>query len=114
KGWIAKDDRSTYFQEEPNTSFYKSIFFLKEDLSGDYEDIEKELFIQDLSENLKMLVNSSSREEGYATLTQNRYHQLPNLKITHKYVDAFGGLNFNITKEGYEVNVSLSEIKNKT
>lgn len=112
--WIPKEDRSEYYQEEVNTNFYKSIFFLKEDLSGDYEDIEKELFIQDLDENLKMLVSSSSRDQGYATLTENRYHQLPNLKITHKYVDAFGGLNFNITKEGYDVNVSLSEIKNKT
>jgi hypothetical protein len=114
KEWIPKDDRSQYYQEEENTNFYKSIFFLKEDLSGDYEDIEKEMFIQKMNENLKMLVSSSSTDQGYATLTKERFHQLPNLKITHKYVDAFSGLNFNITKEGYEVNVSLSEIKNKT
>ncbi len=114
KEWIPREDQSQYYQEEVNTNFYKSIFFLKEDLSGDYQDIEKELFIQDLDENLKMLVSSTSREQGYATLTEKRYHQLPNLKITHKYVDAFGGLNFNITKEGYDVNISLAEIKNKT
>lgn len=114
KDWIPKDDRSQYYQEELNTNFYKSIFFLKEDLSGDYEDIEKEMFIQKMDENLKMLVSSSSTDQGYATLTKDRFHQLPNLKITHKYVDAFSGLNFNITKDGYEVNVSLSEIKNKT
>lgn len=114
KGWIARDDNSKYYQEEENTNYYKSIFFLKEDLTGDYEDIERELFIQEMPENLKMLVNSSSHDNGYASLTEKHFHQLPNLKITHKYVDVFTGLNFNINKEGYDINVSLSEVKNKT
>lgn len=114
KGWISKEDNSSYYQEEENTNFYKSIFFLKEDLTGDYEDIEKELFIQNMPENLKMMVNSSSRDSGFVTLTENRFHQLPNLKITHKYVDVFSRLNFNINKEGYDVNVTLGEVKNKT
>ncbi|RQO31551.1 hypothetical protein DBR32_06225 [Taibaiella sp. KBW10] len=114
KGWISKEDNSSYYQEEENTNFYKSIFFLKEDLTGDYEDIEKELFIQNMPENLKMMVNSSSRDSGFVTLTENRFHQLPNLKITHKYVDVFSRLNFNINKEGYDINVNLGEVKNKT
>lgn len=114
KGWIDREDNSSYYQEEESTNFYKSIFFLKEDLTGEYEDIEKELFIQNMPENLKMLVNSSSRDSGFVTLTEKRFHQLPNLKITHKYVDVFTRLNFNINKEGYDINVNLGEVKNKT
>lgn len=114
QGWIDREDTSSYYQEEEHTNFYKSIFFLKEDLSGEYEDIEKELFIQNMPENLKMLVNSSSKDSGFVTLTEKRFHQLPNLKITHKYVDVFSRLNFNINKQGYDINVNLGEVKNKT
>ncbi|WP_129019824.1 acetate and sugar kinases/Hsc70/actin family protein [Edaphocola flava] len=114
KGWIDREDTSSYYQEEEHTNFYKSIFFLKEDLTGEYEDIDKELFIQNMPDNLKMLVNSSSKDSGFVTLTEKRFHQLPNLKITHKYVDVFSRLNFNINKEGYDINVNLGEVKNKT
>lgn len=110
QNWIAKDDQHHYYQEEPNTNFYKSLFFLKEELSGDYQNIYKDLFIKNLPDNLKTLVNT---KDGYTTLTTQKYHQIPNLKITHKYDELFSGINFNIEKDGYPINVSLGSIKNK-
>lgn len=110
QGWISKEEQASYYQEEKNTNFYKSIFFLKENQSGQYDNIYKDLFIADVAHNLKMLVNT---HDGYQVLTQNKYHQLPNLKITQKYDSLFSGINFNIDKDGYDINVSLGVMKNK-
>lgn len=110
KNWISKTDNQTYYQEEKNTNFYKSIFFLKEQLSGHYQNIHKDLFVADLPDNLKMLVNT---EDGYTTLTSNKYYQLPNLKITQKYDSLFSNINFNIDIDGYDVNIPLGKMKNK-
>lgn len=110
KGWIEKEANSSFYQEEINTNYYKSIFFLKADLSGDYEDIDQDAFIKNRKEDLKMLVNT---HDGYTTLTQQKFHQLPNLKITHRYNDLFSKINFNIQKSGYDINISLGDIKNK-
>lgn len=109
-GWINKDEHPSYYQEEKNTNFYKSIFFLKENLSGHYANIYKDLFIADIPNNFKMLVNNFN---GYQVLTQNKYHQLPNLKITHKYDHLFSNINFDIDVNGYEVNLNLGRMKNK-
>lgn len=110
KDWIDKEERANYYQEEKNTNFYRSIFFLKENQTGEYRNVRKDLFVTDISNNLKMLVNTNN---GYNVLTQNKYHQLPNLKITQKYDNLFTGINFNIVKNGLEVNIGLGVMKNK-
>ncbi|HRP89899.1 MAG TPA: hypothetical protein PKX92_07655 [Edaphocola sp.] len=113
KDWIPKDDNSHYYQEEAQTNFFKSIFFLKENLTGEYDDIDDALFVEKINENLKMLVSSTTKDLGYVGLSQNKFHQLPNLKIAHKYDESFSQLNFNMNKDGYEVPLKLSDIKNK-
>lgn len=110
QGWISRDENAQYYQEEKNTNFYKSIFFLKENLSGNYDNVYKDLFIADVATDLKMLVNTNN---GYEVLTTNKFHQLPNLKITQKYDNLFPNINFNIIKEGYDINVNLGVMKNK-
>lgn len=108
--WLPQNETFDFYQEEKNTNFYKSIFFLKEKLSGHYEDIDKEVFIQDVANNLKMLVNT---KDGFNTLTEQRFHQLPNLKIIHKHEDLLNGISFEIEKDGYDIPIKLSEIKQK-
>lgn len=110
QGWINKEQHEEYYQEERNTNFYKSIFFLKEDLTGAYENIYKELYIREQATDLKMLVNT---HDGFTTLTEQHFHQLPNLKITHKYNELFTSINFNVEKEGYPINVPLGVMKEK-
>ncbi|MFT4062215.1 MAG: hypothetical protein QM642_07655 [Edaphocola sp.] len=109
-GWVPQHEAIDYYQEEKNTNFYKSLFFLKEQLSGDYEDIDKEVFIKNIADNLKMLVNT---KDGYQSLTEQRFHQLPNLKIIHKHEDLLSGLTFEIEKDGYAIPIKLSELKQK-
>jgi len=109
-GWVEKEGNASFYQEEVNTNYYKSIFFLKADLSGDYEDIDQETFIKNRKEDLKMLVNT---HDGFTTLSQQKFHQLPNLKITHRHNDLFSKINFNIQKSGYDINISLGDIKGK-
>jgi hypothetical protein len=108
--WLPQNETFDFYQEEKNTNFYKSIFFLKEKLSGHYEDIDKEVFIQDIAHNLKMLVNT---KDGFNTLTEQRFHQLPNLKIVHKHDELMNGIGFEIEKDGYDIPIKLSEIKQK-
>ncbi len=110
KSWIDANDNVQYYQEEKNTNFYKSIFFLKSNLSGKYENIYKDVFVAEEKDNLKMLVNTY---DGYQVLTEKKFHQLPNLKITQKYDNLFTNINFNIHKEGYDINVGLGTMKNK-
>lgn len=109
-GWVSQNETVDFYQEEKNTNFYKSLFFLKEKLSGDYEDIDKEVFIKNIADNLKMLVNT---KDGFNTLTAQKFHQLPNLKIIHKHEDLLSGVSFEIEKHGYDIPVKLSEIKQK-
>lgn len=109
-GWISQHESVDFYQEEKNTNFYKSLFFLKEQLTGEYEDIDKEVFIKNIADNLKMLVNT---KDGFNTLTEQKFHQLPNLKIIHKHEDLLSGVSFEIEKQGYGIPVKLSEIKQK-
>ena len=109
-GWLEQNEHIDFYQEEKNTNFYKSLFFLKEQLTGDYEDIDKEVFIKNIEANLKMLVNT---KDGFNTLTQQKFHQLPNLKIIHKHEDLLNGISFEIEKDGYGIPIKLSEIKQK-
>lgn len=111
RGWLATNGPSQhYYQEEPGTPFYKSIFFLKSDLTGHYQHTGTDFFIKNRKDNLKMLVNT---HDGFTTLTEQRFHQLPNLKLTHKYDELFSKISFSITKQGYEIPVSLGEVKGK-
>jgi len=109
-GWISQNEVVDFYQEEKNTNFYKSLFFLKEQLTGDYEDIDREVFIRNIADNLKMLVNT---KDGFHSLTEQKFHQLPNLKIIHKHEDLLSGVSFEIEKQGYGIPVKLSEIKQK-
>lgn len=109
-GWLEQNEVVDFYQEEKNTNFYKSLFFLKEQLTGEYEDIDREVFIKNIEENLKMLVNT---KDGFNTLTQQKFHQLPNLKIIHKHEDLLSGISFEIEKDGYGIPIKLSEIKQK-
>lgn len=109
-GWVSQNEIVDFYQEEKNTNFYKSLFFLKEQLSGEYEDIDKEVFIKNIADNLKMLVNT---KDGFNTLTEQKFHQLPNLKIIHKHEDLLNGVSFEIEKDGYGIPIKMSEIKQK-
>jgi hypothetical protein len=109
-GWVSQHETVDFYQEEKNTSFYKSLFFLKEQLTGEYQDIDQEVFIRNIADNLKMLVNT---KDGYQTLSEQKFHQLPNLKIIHKHEDLLSGLSFEIEKQGYGIPIKLSEIKQK-
>jgi hypothetical protein len=109
-GWISQYETVDFYQEEKNTNFYKSLFFLKEQLTGEYEDIDKEVFIKNIADNLKMLVNT---KDGFNTLTEQKFHQLPNLKIIHKHEDLLNGVSFEIEKDGYGIPIKMSEIKQK-
>jgi len=109
-GWVSQYETVDFYQEEKNTNFYKSLFFLKEQLSGEYEDIDREVFIKNIADNLKMLVNT---KDGFNTLTEQKFHQLPNLKIIHKHEDLLNGVSFEIEKDGYGIPIKMSEIKQK-
>jgi hypothetical protein len=110
QGWVSQNETVDFYQEEKNTNFYKSLFFLKEQLSGEYEDIDHEVFIKNIADNLKMLVNT---KDGFNTLTEQKFHQLPNLKIIHKHEDLLSGVSFEIEKDGYGIPIKMSEIKQK-
>lgn len=109
-GWVPQHETVDFYQEEKNTNFYKSLFFLREQLSGEYEDIDREVFIKNIADNLKMLVNT---KDGFHTLTEQKFHQLPNLKIIHKHEDLLNGVSFEIEKDGYGIPIKMSEIKQK-
>lgn len=109
-GWVSQHEVVDFYQEEKNTNFYKSLFFLKEQLTGTYEDIDREVFIKNVADNLKMLVNT---KDGFNTLTAQKFHQLPNLKIIHKHEELLSSLTFEIEKQGYGIPIKLSEIKQK-
>lgn len=108
KGWIPSESNYAFYQEEPGTNFYKSLFFLREQLSGNYGDIDQENFIVEVQENLKMLVNSN---DGLDQLFKDKYYQLPNLKILHKHERVLEEFNFEIQKQGYPINLKLRELK---
>jgi len=108
KGWISQESTYSFYQEEPGTNFYKSLFFLKEQLSGNYNDIDQENFIVDAEDNLKMLVNTN---DGLDQLFKDKYYQLPNLKILHKHERVLEEFNFEILKQGYPINLKLRELK---
>lgn len=110
KGWIPKDSTYDFYQEEPGTNFYKSLFFLREQLSGDYQNVDQEPSIKHPQDNLKMLVNKA---DGYSMLMENKYYQLPNLKILHKHERVLEDYNFEIEKDGYPINLKLRELKQK-
>lgn len=108
KGWIPAESNYSFYQEEAGTNFYKSLFFLREQLSGNYNDIDNEDFIEEIQDNLKMLVNTN---DGLDQLFQQKYYQLPNLKILHKHERVLEEFNFEIQKQGYPINLKLREIK---
>lgn len=108
KGWIPMESNYSFYQEEQGTNFYKSLFFLKEQLSGNYDDIDQESFIMEVEDNLKMLVNTN---DGLDRLFKDKYYQLPNLKILHKHERVLEEFNFEIQKQGYPINLKLRELK---
>lgn len=112
EGWLPANGQQQlhYYQEEPGTPFYKSIFFLKSELTGHYQHTGEDFFIRNRKENLKMLVNTY---DGFTTLSEQRFHQLPNLKLTHKYDALFTKISFSTTKQGYEIPISLGDVKGK-
>jgi hypothetical protein len=96
-----------YYQEEPDDNFYRSIFFMKEALSGDYEDLENEPLIKDQKDNLQMLVDTGSS----AALMEDRHYQLPNLKISHKHADVLKRYKFQMKLNGYSYTSNLDELQ---
>jgi hypothetical protein len=98
-----------YYQEEKNTNFYKSVFFLKSQLQGNYSNFNAERYVLNQNENLKMLVDKSSSEY----LASNNYKQLPNLKITHKQDNILSSIHFGYEDSGYLIDVKLNQISQK-
>lgn len=111
EGWLKPEEAPrTYYQQEEGTPFYKSLFFLKSDLSDQSQNPGQDFFIRNRKDNLKMLVNT---HDGITTLTEQRFHQLPNLKLTHKYNELFSEISFSITRQGYEIPISLGDVKGR-
>lgn len=110
KGWVERDLSIQYYQEEPGTNFYKSLFFLKEQLTGDYVHFDDIDYIVDIQSDLKMLVNT---HDGMTQLNQQRFQQLPNLKITHQHNEELKPIFFDYFKGNEPVDVQLHEIKYK-
>ncbi len=108
KGWIVPGTQA-YYQEEKNTNFYKSIFFLKGNLGSNYENFVTERYIIDQQENLKMMVDKDS--SGF--LSDNNYKQLPNLKITHKQDNILSSIHLSYDDNGYSIDVNLNQITQK-
>lgn len=108
--WIPSNSTYDFYQEEKGTNFYKSLFFLREQLSGNYRSVDNEPFILEPQENLKMLLNI---EDGFTTLDGQKFYQLPNLKILHKHERLLEDYVFEIMKEGYPIPLKLRDLKQK-
>ena len=54
--WIERNEQASYYQEDKGSNFYKSLFFLREHLTDNYEDIDASEFIKSQAENLKLLI----------------------------------------------------------
>jgi hypothetical protein len=106
--WI-EPTQSEFYQEEQNTNFYKSIFFLKSKLDGDYKNFQTDRYILDQNKNLKMLVDKDSSDD----LAHNNFKQLPNLKITHKQDNILSSIHFGYEDSGYMIDVKLNQISQK-
>jgi hypothetical protein len=110
--WLTNetDNQPSYYQEEKGSNFYKSLFFLKEQLSGKYDNIELADFIEEQQDNLKLLIDTNSMQ----SLLKDKYYQLPNLKIVHKHDDILSSIAFECTDiDGNAIPLTLKEIKKK-
>lgn len=109
KGWVSNDSSINYYQKEEGTLFYKSIFLLRQQLSGNYDNLDELPFIQEVEKNLLMLVS----DNDITTLAGATYHQLPNLKILHQHDTLLNALSFEVEKNGYPLPLKLKELKDK-
>lgn len=114
KNMIPRDNAIEYYQEDKGTKFYKSIFFVKKELEGDYDAqrVKKSLIVA--KENMKMMVNTKDKnsDEGGISSLVRRYHQLPNLKIIHKHHDILSSLHFDMQSARGQAELSLGDVKN--
>jgi hypothetical protein len=110
KGWI-EPSNLPYYQEEKNTPFYKSIFFLKYHLGSTYLHFAAENYVLEQQECLKMLVDRSSSKR----LTDELYKQLPNLKIIHRQDNILSSIKFQYydQDENYLIDIKLNQITQK-
>jgi hypothetical protein len=104
--WCVDDD-ADYYQEEADNNFYKSVFFLRERLSGQYSDLETETYIKEQPNNLKMLVKVGALGE----LIENKHYQLPNLKISHKHADLLKRYKIKIDLDGAQYTSTLNDMQ---
>ncbi len=109
KQWITQASGQQFYQEEVGSNFYKSIFFIKESVSGNYSHIDEEKFVLNQNENLKLLIDTNSMAE----LMNNTFYQLPNMKIIQKHDDILSNIHFEVQSDGKFVNLSLKEMKDK-
>jgi hypothetical protein len=106
KKW-SEDDDAQYYQEEADSNFYKSVFFLKERLSNSYNSLEEEIYIKDQAQNLKMLVKVGALAE----LLESKHYQLPNLKISHKHADLLKRYKIKIDLQGAQYTSTLNDMQ---
>jgi hypothetical protein len=112
--WLANNEQasnnSSYYQEEKGSNFYKSLFFLKEHLTDNYENIDACDFIKSQHNNLELLIDMNSMQK----LVQSKYHQLPNLKIIHQHDDILSNIGFEFNDaDDNVIPLTLKEIKQK-
>jgi hypothetical protein len=112
--WLEKNGETnreaSYYQEEKGSNFYKSLFFLREHLTDEYEDIDACDFIKSQQENLELLIDTNSMQ----SLVQDKFYQLPNLKIIHKHNDILSSIHFEFNdNEGNVLPLTLKEMKQK-
>ena len=113
KHYVPRDNSIDYYQEEKGTKFYKSLFFVKKELAGDYDEQRKMKSLCEEQTNIKMLVNKKGRdnEAGGISSLIHKYHQLPNLKIVHQHHDILSSLHFDMESKRGQAELSLGKVK---
>lgn len=113
KHYVPRDNTIEYYQEDKNTKFYKSLFFVKKELVGDYDEQRKMKSLCEAQTNIKMMVNKKGTDNeagGISSLIQ-KYHQLPNLKIVHQHHDILSSLHFDMDSKRGQAELSLGDVK---
>ncbi len=113
KKMLPRDNTITYYQEDKGTKFYKSLFFVKKELAGDYDVQRNKKSLCEAPTNIKMMVNTKGRdnESGGISSLIHHYHQLPNLKIVHQHHDILSSLHFDMESARGQAELSLGEVK---
>lgn len=113
KHYVPRDNTIEYYQEDKGTKFYKSLFFAKKELAGDYDEQRNKKSLCEAQTNIKMMVNKKGvdNQAGGISSLIHKYHQLPNLKIVHQHYDILASLHFDMESKRGQAELSLGDVK---